>query len=188
MSERNTVVRSMHDVGLAAWFGGSLMGAIGLNGATAQAGDPAERLELSSAGWDRWSPVNAAAIGAHLVGGLGLVGGNKSRLGLQSGGRRNTVAKTGVTLAALGVTAYSRALGKKVEEKSRHGARGVTEPLATAPDDLASAQRQLKLAQWAIPALTGVLVVMGAQQGEQQRPLAGAVSRARKALPDRLAA
>lgn len=26
MSERNTVLRSLHDVGLAAWFGGSLMG------------------------------------------------------------------------------------------------------------------------------------------------------------------
>lgn len=33
-STRNTLIRSMHDLGLAAWFGGSLMGAIGLNGAT----------------------------------------------------------------------------------------------------------------------------------------------------------
>src|SRR4051794_16130286 len=29
---RNTLARTMHDVGLAAWFGGSLMGAIGVNG------------------------------------------------------------------------------------------------------------------------------------------------------------
>ena len=28
MSTRNTLIRSMHDLGLAAWFGGSLMGAI----------------------------------------------------------------------------------------------------------------------------------------------------------------
>jgi hypothetical protein len=27
--------------------------------------------------------------------------------------------------------------------------------------------------QWAIPALTAVLVVLAAQQGEQQRPIAG---------------
>ena len=33
MSERNTIVRLMHDLGAAAWFGGSLMGAVGLNGA-----------------------------------------------------------------------------------------------------------------------------------------------------------
>ena len=64
MSERNTVLRSMHDIGLAGWFGGSLMGAVGLNGAAAQAPNPAERLQIASAGWDRWAPVNLAAIGA----------------------------------------------------------------------------------------------------------------------------
>jgi hypothetical protein len=39
-SNRNTVVRSMHDIGAAAWFGGSLMGAVALNGATTDIGDP----------------------------------------------------------------------------------------------------------------------------------------------------
>ncbi|MFF2206234.1 hypothetical protein [Streptomyces sp. NPDC058145] len=38
MSGRNTVIRSLHDLGLAAWFGGSLMGAVGLNGAARQEG------------------------------------------------------------------------------------------------------------------------------------------------------
>jgi hypothetical protein len=71
MSERNTVLRSMHDIGLAGWFGGSLMGAVGLNGAAAQAVNPAERLQIASAGWDRWAPVNLAAIGTHLAGGGG---------------------------------------------------------------------------------------------------------------------
>jgi hypothetical protein len=31
-SNRNTIIRSLHDLGAAAWFGGSLMGAIGVNG------------------------------------------------------------------------------------------------------------------------------------------------------------
>ena len=31
MTADNTVSRSLHDLGLAAWFGGSLMGAVGLN-------------------------------------------------------------------------------------------------------------------------------------------------------------
>jgi len=30
MSERNTVLRSMHDIGLAGWSGGPLIGAVGL--------------------------------------------------------------------------------------------------------------------------------------------------------------
>ena len=43
MSERNTVVRALNDVGLAAWFGGSLMGATGLNGAAAAVDDARQR-------------------------------------------------------------------------------------------------------------------------------------------------
>ena len=75
MSEQNTVLRSMHDVGLAGWFGGSLMGAVGLNGAAAQAANPAERLQIASAGWDRWGPVNLAAIGRYVF-------HNRERLGV----------------------------------------------------------------------------------------------------------
>ena len=35
---RNTVSRSLHDVGLAAWFGGTLANAVALNAAAAEAG------------------------------------------------------------------------------------------------------------------------------------------------------
>ena len=73
MSERNTILRSMHDLGAAAWFGGSLMGAVGLNGAASDVADPTERARVAAAGWARWAPVNAAAVGAHLLGGLGLL-------------------------------------------------------------------------------------------------------------------
>lgn len=146
------------------------MGAVGLNGATAEAQDPTERLRLSSLGWKRWAPVSAAAIAMHGVGGLGLIRANRERVKNQEGAASNTALKTALTLAAAGVTAYSGALGAKVEEQSHQGGRGATEPAAGASSDLAAAQRQLKIAQWAIPALTGVLVVLGAQQGEQQKP------------------
>lgn len=170
MTQRNTVIRSLHDLGLATWFGGSLMGAVGLNGATADAHDPQERLRLSSEGWKRWSPVAAVAIGAHAVGGAGLIRSNSKRLTQHEGSRANTAVKLGITVAAAGLTAWSGALGRKVEEQSEQGAPGATEPSPSASKDLKAAQQQLKIAQWAIPALTGVLVVMGAQQGEQQRP------------------
>ena len=61
-------------------------------------------------------------------------------------------------------------LGAKVQKESDQGGKGATEPSAQASAGLAAAQRQLQAVQWAIPAITGVLVVMGAQQGEQQRP------------------
>lgn len=170
MSEKNTVVRSLHDVGLAAWFGGSLMGAVGLNGAAAQASDPRERLHLSAQGWARWAPVSAAAILANGVGGLGLIGANKARVATQPGARANTAVKAVITVAAAGLTAYAGVLGRKVDQQSHEGAPGATEPAPDASDELAGAQRQLRVVQWAIPAVTGVLLVMGAQQGEQQRP------------------
>ena len=61
-SNRNTIIRSMHDLGAAAWFGGTLMGAVGVNGASKDVKDPAERAAVASAGWARWAPVSAAAI------------------------------------------------------------------------------------------------------------------------------
>jgi hypothetical protein len=39
--DNNTLARSLHDLGLATWFGGSLMGAVGLNGAAAVVDQPA---------------------------------------------------------------------------------------------------------------------------------------------------
>ena len=68
MAQDNTVARSLHDLGLATWFGGSLMGAVGLNGAAAVVDQPEQRLRVANAGWARWTPVNLAGIAAHLEG------------------------------------------------------------------------------------------------------------------------
>jgi hypothetical protein len=54
-ADDNTVSRSMHDLGLATWFGGSLMGAVGLNGAAAEVEEPKQRLRVATAGWNRWT-------------------------------------------------------------------------------------------------------------------------------------
>lgn len=170
MSALSTTARSLHDLGLGTWFGGSLMGAVGLNGATATATDPQERLRLSSLGWARWAPVTTAAIAAHAVGGLGLIQDNRERLSHQQEGRTNTAVKLALTGVAIAVTAYSGVLGKRVAEHQDEPTVGVTEASPAASEQLTSAQRQLQYCQWAIPALTGVLVALGSQQGEQQRP------------------
>jgi len=170
MSERNTFARSMHDVGLAAWFGGSLMGAVGVNGAAADVDDPRHRARVANAGWARWTPVNAVAIGAHLLGGLQVLQANKARVGTQQGVGANTALKTVLTGAALGATGYSRVLGKKIQQAGDVPVAGGTSPLPTTPPEVAQAQKQLKVLQWVIPGLTGALLVSNALQGEQQRP------------------
>lgn len=180
MSERHTALRSMHDLGLAAWFGGSLMGAFGVNGAAAKINDSTQRLPVASAGWSKWTPVNAAAIGAHLAGAVGELVTESPRVAAQRGVGRASAIKTALTIGALAVTGYSRLVGMRLEKAGGPPVNGTTEPNHQTPANVASSQRQMKLLQWAIPALTGSLVVVTAYMGEQQKPgqvLRGILSR-----------
>jgi hypothetical protein len=171
-SNRNTIIRSLHDVGVAAWFGGSLMGAVALNGASTDVSNPLERSKIASSGWARWAPFSAAAIGVHLVGGAGLLLANRDRVRGQAGVGANSAVKTALTVAALGTTAYSGVLGAKLAKAAGDDTytEGGTTPSEATPDNVATIQQQLRILQWATPVLTGALIVLGAQQGEQQRP------------------
>jgi hypothetical protein len=166
---RDTWSRIAHDVGLAAWFGGTLANAVALNPAAGQPGDDRTSGAVANTGWDRWTPVNAAAIAVHLAGSVGLLAGNKGRLAAQEGVATMSVAKTALTAAALGVTAYSRVLGRRVSRQRDVPVESGTEPAEGTPPEVASAQQQLAALQWAVPALTGALVGVSAFAGEQQR-------------------
>ncbi|GAA4878048.1 hypothetical protein [Actinomycetospora straminea] len=206
MSTRNTVLHALHDVGLAAWFGGSLFGLAGLNAAAEEAGDRRTADRVSSIGWAKWSPVNVAAIAAHTIGGAGLLAENRKRALAQKGHTGTVNAKLALTIAAIAASGYTRLVGKKVEDAVIHQASGVssstTSTLSDAttkqggdsgvgeaareadkrigqaasnvaeqlPADVASANRQLHALQYAIPVLTGAIVVLSAQASEQQRP------------------
>ena len=156
---QNFPSRSLHDLGLAAWFGGTLANAVSLNRAAGET-DRNSAGRVTNAGWDAWTPVNAAAIGAHLVGAVGQLLGNRDRVAAQKGVAAMSAIKTVLTAAALGVTAYSRVLGRKVSEQTNVPVESGTEPAQTTPPDVAAAQRQLKLLQWAVPAITGALIVV----------------------------
>jgi hypothetical protein len=187
MTERNTVAHALHDLGLAAWFGGSLMGAIGVNGAAKDVDDPRQRARVANAGWGRWTPFNLAAIGAHLVGGAIIAKENKGRVATQKGVLGNTVVKTALTGGALAATAYARLLGQKMMNAGDVPVAGGTEPSAQTPAEIAKAQKQLAALQWAIPGLTGAMLASSALHEEQQRPsqvLAGVV----KGMPARAGA
>lgn len=166
----NLIARSVHDLTAAAWFGGSLMGAVGLNGATAEAKDPAERTRLSSLGWMRWAPVQVGGFAAHFASLVPILAKNKGRYATQDGVMRWTWIKAGVTVVGAGVTLYSSILGKKVDALADEGAVGATEPSADASPELQSAQQQLKVLQWIIPVFAGTVIILGAKHGEMQRP------------------
>jgi hypothetical protein len=73
-------------------------------------------------------------------------------------------------LETVAATAYARVLGQKRERFGDVPVEGGTAPLSETPDEVKAAQGQLKLLQWAIPALTGTALAMSARLGEQQRP------------------
>ena len=170
---RNTLSRTLHDVGLSAWFGGTLANAVALNAAAGEAGSDAATGRVANAGWDRWTPVNAAAIGAHLVGSVGQLRATSSGSPPSRASPACRRSRPWSTAAALGATAYSRVLGARVSAAGAVPAKRGTRPsrrTKVVQPDVAAAQQQLDTLQWVIPALTGVLVAISSYAGEQQRP------------------
>lgn len=156
MPTDQTLARSLHDLGAAAWFGGAVMGPVALRDA---ADAPSTELDVRDRGWRAWQPWKVAAIGAHVVGSVGLLWGNKTRLAGQRGAMGANLAKTGVFAAALGADVAAAKLGERYAQEQANGS-----------GDVEATHQQLRAAQAATALLTGANVALGAKMGEQQRP------------------
>lgn len=170
MMRTNLIARSLNDLGAAAWFGGLLMGATAVNPAAADVSDPVDRSEVVNGVWRRWRPWNTVAIGASVVGGAMLTIGNRERVVAQRGVLTLSAVKTGVMLAAVAKSAYSGWLGKRISDAGATPLIDGTTPAAATPPQISSALKQQRVLQWTLPALTALLIVLNAAQGEQQRP------------------
>lgn len=156
------------------------MGTVGLNAAAAEVTDPKERAVIADAGWQRWTPWGLAAVGAHLAGATMLTVANRRRTVAQAGVPTTSAVKLGLTLGALGVTAWSRYVGHKIQQAGRVPVAGPTRPNDETPEEVARWQRQERILQWAVPVVTGALMVAGSRMSEQQKPgevLSGVVRR-----------
>jgi hypothetical protein len=171
MSMLSTAVRATHLVTNAAWFGGSLFGAVGLNPASREPDSERERVEVSGTGWERWGPVQGAAVGLHLLSGLAILADNRNRVAAHPPTSAVTLVKTAVTAAAVASTAAAWVYGQRLGKAS--GEDGHPKDPAAADD----ARNKLVWLQWTTPALTGTLLVLDAELGEQQRGAAGLLDR-----------
>jgi hypothetical protein len=180
-----TVARSLHDLGAAAWFGGALMGATGLDAAAGATSGETDRIHVTDVGWQAWRPWKTAAIAAHVAGSLALVWGNKGRLTMERGAMSVNLLKTGVFAAALGADVYAAALGRRVSQRRSEtagagaeehaeeaGSAAETGSMAEPDEEAAATERRLRAVQWAVVGLTGLNIAIGAKMGEQQRPTA----------------
>ena len=170
MERNDTIARTMHDLGLAAWFGGSLMGATAVERGAAEAHDDTERIDIVDAAWRSWKPVQLAAIGAFALGGAILTYTNRRRLAKQEGVATLSLVKTGLAAMAVGTTMYASRLGRELAAAEGTPVASGTTPSKETPDEIASKQRRLKVVQWTVPAQVAALIAMSATQGEQQRP------------------
>jgi hypothetical protein len=167
----STAVRATHLVTNGAWFGGSLMGAVGLNPAAREPDTQAERVAVSGTGWERWGPVQGAAIGLHLLSGLAIVADNRNRVVAHPPTTVAVVLKTALTAAAVASSAAAYVYGTRLGDASGEDGHPRDAEAAEA------ARSKLVWLQWATPALTGSLLVLDAQLGEQQRGAAGLLDR-----------
>jgi hypothetical protein len=170
MAQTNTVARAVRDLGLANWFGGSLMGAIGLNASAGAVSDPRERTRVPRAGWQRWTPLEAAGILAVVAGDSVLIASRPQHLVAQHGYARNLALKLAINGAAVAATAATWLLGRRLDQAGEVPVESATEPREDTPPEAAGAQRGLRVLQWAVPVLTGAHIVMNAMLGEQERP------------------
>ena len=170
MNSRNTVVRSLHDVGAAGWFGGSLMGAVALNGASRDISDPAERSQIAAS---RLGPLGpglrrrdrrACSAAPGCCSPTASADSPRKRRRREHGGQGRAHPRRGGHHRLQRAARRPARPRPRRRDHSRH-----CRPRAT-PDDVARTQQQLPILQWITPVLTGTLVVLGAQQGEQQRP------------------
>lgn len=182
----NPVPRAIRDLGMAAWFGASLMGVFGVNRALADLDDPRERLRVLDAVWDRWTPPGGVAIAAHLLGSATAGRGNASRALAQHGMATGLALKGAISLAALAATVATRALRKQALAAADGAAVAYAPSLhAGATSIAAQAERRLRTAEAVVLVLTGTAVVLNAAISEEQRPLRTVAGILARPLPGR---
>jgi uncharacterized membrane protein len=168
MTAYSTIVRATHTVTNAAWFGGSLAGAVALDPATRQSDDVRERGQVADAAWRRWGPVQGAAIALHLMSGLAVLADNRRRVVQHRPTTAAVALKTILTGTAIVVSAEAYRSGAELGE-ARTAAQS-DPPVEGTSRALESRMRWL---QWATPAATMVILVLDAYLGEQQRGVEG---------------
>lgn len=172
MTAYSTTIRATHLLTNAAWFGGSLRGAVALNPAARQHDDPRQGADIADAGWNRWGPVQGAAMGLHLLSGIAILIDNRRRVLSHPPTTTAVAAKTGLTGVAVVASAAAFRVGAKLGD-ARSSAHGD----AAAGQKARSLAERMKWLKWATPAATAGLLVLDAYLGEQQRGVAGLLDR-----------
>ena len=195
MSDNHALAQAVHDLGSAAWFGGSLMGVAGVNKSGEDLVNELDRVRVANSAWSRFGPVEWAGIGATLLAGLRLTQVGKGRLALQQGFGRTGTIKAGVAVAGAAATAWTTYCGTRIgrltEEFAAQGrsveVEDATTPTTGTPPEIAKWQKRQRVAQVTVPVLSGMNIVLGSYLVQSYRAGATAKGVLHRVLPDRVA-
>lgn len=107
-----SVLRAIHDVGLAVWWGGSFMGTLAMNPAVEVLDEPEERAKMVDEGWALFQPWAAGGLLAAIISHVMM----RRRPPLRPSSRYKNVARVKDLLyvVAVGSSVASMALGEYV--------------------------------------------------------------------------
>jgi len=133
--------RAAHDVGLAAWLGGSMFGKFAHNPSLEKIASHTERGSVSIAAWNGYNLINTIGLGAAAVG-WGAARFTETRPDKLSGRERSLAkAKDGLMGAALLTGLASAVQGARLAKQAPDGAVPVETGVKPAPETPAKAAK-----------------------------------------------
>jgi len=182
-----TTTRAAHDVGLAAWLGGSMFGKFALNPSLEKIASHTERGSVANAAWHGYNPINALGLG------VAAAGWGASRLtetspsNLSASEQKLALAKDGLMGAAVLTGLASGIQGIRLAKQAPDGAVAVetgTVPAPETPEKAAGIQRTLAtlgtlniVVGIALVAVNGVLAQMNHSHPAKRRVFTRSPSR-----------
>lgn len=145
-----SITRSIHDVGLAIWWGGTTMGTLAMNPAVEVLDDPEERGKMVDEGWARFQPYAAAGLTGAIISHVIMRRNPPAR---PSELYKNTARVKDVLYGVAVVSSIaSLALGEYAvhqEPDAYTPIESATTPTEDTPPETAQAQNGLTISSWA---------------------------------------
>ena len=138
--------RAAHDVGLAAWLGGTLFAKFAHNPSVKLVSSHTERGQVVNAAWNGYNPINALGLGAAAIGWTAARFTETDRSLLTDTEHRLSVAKDVLMGVAVVTGIINGIQGARLAAQAPEGAVPVesgTEPAAETPPAAAKIQRTL---------------------------------------------
>jgi hypothetical protein len=142
------VTRAGHDVGLAAWLGGSLYGKFALNPAVQAIDDKRDRGKVTNAAWNGYNVINALGLGVAAAGWWASRATETRPDRLSDREQKLSLVKDALMASSVLSGIANGVQGRRLAKQAAHGAVPVetgTRPAAETPPRAARLQRSLEV-------------------------------------------